>query len=182
MKKVNKKSYGKSLPALVSMVCVLLLILSLGACSDNTATPTSNAGSSNSQITTATTTGAAAILGDGGAAAANNNGNVVKPLGGLSTTGDPFASYSAAQVMAAFVKAYQQGDWETCNGLIADEVRVGWSSPDQLQLDIEVLNTQKGPIHVITYGFSSDQGSLKYFTVIYFRSKDPNATVPPKNQ
>lgn len=182
MKKFYQKNCGQEWALVGTVGALLFLLFSLAACGDNTATtPTSNPSSDS-------TTNAAAIPGDGGAAAATGKVGVVsKPLGGFSSansnsSGDPFASYSASQVMTAFIQAYQQGDWNTCSGLIADEVRVGWSSPDQFQLDIEALNKQKGPIHIINYGLSSDQGSLQYYTVIYYRSKDPQATVPPVNQ
>lgn len=148
--------------AFLLVAVMVILALALAACGASTPTATTNSSNSSGNNP--------AIPGDGGAAAQAAN-NI-----------DPTANYSADQVMSTFVKCYQAGDWDTCKWLFADEVRAGWSSPDELQLNAQATTNERGTLHIINYGLDSDQGTKKFYLIIYYRSKDEQATVPPKNQ
>lgn len=148
-----------------AIMAVLALTLAVAACGD-TPTPTTSGSINNGAV----------IPGDGGAAAGQQAATTT------TTPADPTANYSADEVMSTFVKCYQAGDWNTCKWLFADEVKAGWSSPDELQLNAQANTNERGTLHIIGYGLASDQGVQQDYMVTYYRSKDPQATVPPANQ
>ena len=83
---------------------------------------------------------------------------------------DLYAGLTHQQVMDIYLKAYQKGDFETCRALLSKDVLAGWTSPDQLQLQVQAQEKQYGKLEVKIFGLLSDQGSTVTYLVQYTRT------------
>ena len=82
-------------------------------------------------------------------------------------SGDPYAGLSHQQVMDTYLKAYQQGNFDTCRALLSKDVLAGWTSPNELQ--VQAQEKQYGKLEVKIFGLLSDQGSTVTYLVQYTR-------------
>ena len=97
-----------------------------------------------------------------------------QPASQIATATDPYADYSAQQVMQAYVTAYQSGDWSKCRALLSPMVLAGWTTPDELKLKADQVQKERGQLTVksVAIRAGSDQGDTVSYVVVYHRSSD----------